>query len=435
MARLEPARLDARVRHECLRAFTNAMGCAVGGSRHLLVDVAAAALMPFAGAPQATLFGRAMRADVLTASLLNGLAGAAYSFDDTYSDAMLHASGPITAALLAVAEYRPVPGERLLGALAGGLEVACRLTRAVAVPPAEGELAWSQTGIACGIAAAMACAKLMALNTEAIEAAASIAATEAAGTRAAHGSMAASLIFGRAAQSGARSAVLAASGFTGAPAPLEGPHGFAATYARRPNLAAIVEGLGEQFELLANTYKPYPCGVVIHAALDGILQLRRRLAFEASDVEGIRLRVSPTAHALALRPDPQTDLEAKVSLPHWVAAAAVRGRAGLAEGTMAVVLDPAVRRLRALIEVVADPSLAQEAARVSVRMHEGAWHECLIAHASGSLACPMSDEAITEKSVDQAAAVLGDARASALIRACWDLPSLDDASAIARQAA
>ena len=36
----------------------------------------------------------------------------------------------------------------------------------------------------------------------------------------------------------------------------------------------ITEGLGERYEILANTYKPFACGIVIHPAIDGCMQLR-----------------------------------------------------------------------------------------------------------------------------------------------------------------
>ena len=435
VAELDSAQLGPRVRHECLRAFTNAVGCVVGGSRHALVDTAAAALLEFSGPPQATLIGRGRRTDVLTAVLLNGLSGAAYSFDDTYSDALLHPSGPVAAALLAVAERSRVTGEQLLVAFGAGIELACRLTKAVAVAPAKGEIAWSQTGIACGIAAALACGKLLGLDRDGLTAATGIATTEAAGTRAAHGSMAASLIFGRAAQSGARAALLASRGFSGPRASLEHPHGYAAVFARTPNLPALVEDLGERYELLSNTYKPYPCGLVIHPALDGILQLREQLGFSGAEVVAIRLQVSPLAIELGMHPEPKNDLEAKVSLQHWVAAAAMCGKAGLAEGTMEVVRDADVRRLRALIEVAGDPAMAQDAALVSVRLREGAWHQHRIEHCSGSLHCPMSDEALDAKFIDQASIVIGEERAIAVARRCWELMSLGAAGDLARYAA
>jgi 2-methylcitrate dehydratase PrpD len=40
------------------------------------------------------------------------------------------------------------------------------------------------------------------------------------------------------------------------------------------NYAEITERLGETWELLENTYKPFACGIVIHPVIDGVIQLR-----------------------------------------------------------------------------------------------------------------------------------------------------------------
>jgi 2-methylcitrate dehydratase PrpD len=98
------------VRREALRSFFNVVGCTIGGARHGMVDIADKTLGAFAGAPQATLFGRGRKADVLHASLINGLASSIYSFDDTHETAVVHPSGPIAAAALALSELRPVSG-------------------------------------------------------------------------------------------------------------------------------------------------------------------------------------------------------------------------------------------------------------------------------------------------------------------------------------
>jgi 2-methylcitrate dehydratase PrpD len=49
-----------------------AAGCAVGASRHATLESALAAVVPFAGPPQATVLGRAERLDILHAAMMNG---------------------------------------------------------------------------------------------------------------------------------------------------------------------------------------------------------------------------------------------------------------------------------------------------------------------------------------------------------------------------
>ncbi len=423
--------LPQAARHEVLRAFVNGVGCLVGGAAHEMTNVAGAVLLPHAGEPVATLMGRGRRTDMLTAALLNGLAGAAYSFDDTYGEAMLHPSGPILAAMLALAEGQRVSGREFLSAYAAGLEISCRLTKALTVAPAKAEMTWSQTGVVAGIGAAIGCARAIGLDAHAVETAIGIAASEASGTRAAHGSMAASLIFGRAAQSGLRAALLAEGGFTATAGVFEHGSGFAQVFADEAHLPAVTDDLGGSFELLSNTYKPYPCGVVIHPSVDGILHLRQRHGFSAQDIGRIDLAVSTRAMALAFRPEPATDIEAKVSLHHWVAVAATFGRAGLAEGRPEVVADPAIAALRRRVFPQGAEDLSPTQARVSVQLTDGRRFDHTVTACAGSAERPMTDDELTGKARQQAEMVIGEARALALVDMCWKLEQLPDAAAVA----
>jgi 2-methylcitrate dehydratase PrpD len=47
-------------------------------------------------------------------------------------------------AVLAVAEMQPVTGAEALAAFMLGIEAVCRLSKAISVAPAYGDIAWSQ---------------------------------------------------------------------------------------------------------------------------------------------------------------------------------------------------------------------------------------------------------------------------------------------------
>src|SRR6185437_2739906 len=165
-------------------------GCTLGGARHEIVDLTDRTLAPFAGPPHATLFGRGRKTDALHAALINCLASSIYSFDDTHEQAVVHPSGPVAAAILALAERRPVRGTDFLTAFALGVEMECRLCKAVTVPPAKGSIAWSGTGIAAAVAAG----KLLKLDAARLRCAIGIALSQAAGFRAMHGTMCSSMM-------------------------------------------------------------------------------------------------------------------------------------------------------------------------------------------------------------------------------------------------
>ena len=229
--------LPQSARHAARRAFVNIVGCFIGGAEHEIVETAAGALLPIAGTGSTTVLGRPERADMLTAVLLNGLSSAAYSFDDTHAQAIVHPSGAVATVLLALAEHKELTGEQFLTAFVLGVEVACRLSKAVSVSPANGDMGWSQTGIAAGVGAAAAASKALDLDAQAVAWAVGIAASQASGFRVVHGTMCATLIFGHAAQTGLRAALLSQRGFTAGTSSIEGKYGFAASLCDPPAFA------------------------------------------------------------------------------------------------------------------------------------------------------------------------------------------------------
>lgn len=170
--------LPAAVVHEARRALVNWAGCAVGGSGHVTVQRAWAALGPFAGAPQASLLGRANRTDVLHAALLNGIASHVLDFDDTHPDTLVHPSGPVASAILALAEHAQASGRELLNAFVTGVEVECRVARGVL--PSHNDVVWHITGTAGIFGAAAASARLLRLSPAQAVWALGLAATQSA---------------------------------------------------------------------------------------------------------------------------------------------------------------------------------------------------------------------------------------------------------------
>ena len=184
-----------------------------------------------------------------------------------------------------------------------------------------------------------------------------LAGTQAAGVREMFGSMGKAFHPGRAAQNGYGAALLAQAGFTSGPRILEGPRGFSAvTTAAKFNLANVTKGLGTEFDLLVNTYKPYPCGIVIHPTIDGAIQLREQHGVAPADIAAVRLRVAPLVLDLCNQQGITTGLQGKFSVYHGAAIGLVRGKAGVQEYTDAAVNDPDIKRVREAATATADPA-------------------------------------------------------------------------------
>ena len=250
--------LPPAVQHETVRAFVNWMGCVLGGCHDPAVEAAEAAFREAGGHPQASVIGRGWRTDVGSAALLNCLSSTVNSFDDTHLATVTHPTGPVAAALFAYAERHVVSGPDLLNALALGIEIECRLSNALLMPPAQANLGLFVTGLTGPVGTAAALGRLMRLDETRMGWAMGLAASQAAGFRATHGAMSAFLVPAQAARNGVSGATLARNGFTCTEHVLEGAKGFFDTFTSGADLNLAVRGLGDHFELLANAYKPYP---------------------------------------------------------------------------------------------------------------------------------------------------------------------------------
>jgi 2-methylcitrate dehydratase PrpD len=423
------------VRREALRSIFNILGCMLGGARHHGVEIADRALGGFSGPGAATLIGRGRKTDALNAALINCLASSIYSFDDTHEQAVVHPSGPVAAAAFALAEMRPVSGEALLTAFALGVELECRLCKALTVPPAKGSMAWSGTGITGGLGAAVAAGSLLGLDMAGMRTAIGIALSQAAGFRAMHGSLCTPLMPAHAAQTGLRAALLAEAGFTSSPAALEGRYGYLSVFSEQPDLDALTGGLGERFEVLRNTYKPYPCGIVIHPIIDGCLELRSAHGLDPAQIAWVAILASPGAMALCNNRAPKDEMQAHVSLHHWVAVCFIRGTARIRDmDTETAVRDPALMAFQDRVEATLDPGRAADSAEVTVTMTDGRRFTSRVEHGIGSTARPMTDAELAVKFAGMAEPVLGEARTRGLMARCWDLVRLADAGDLARAA-
>src|ERR1700676_1390987 len=94
-----------------------------------------------------------------------------------------------------------------------------------------------------------------------------------------------------------------------------------------------------------NGYKPFPCGIVLHSILDGMIQLHDEKQPVPGQINKISLRVNPLVLQLTGKKTPETELEAKFSVYHAAAVSVLRGRGGVKEFSTQAVKDPEVRRL------------------------------------------------------------------------------------------
>src|SRR5687768_11146866 len=420
--------VPADVRHEAARSLVNYLGCALGGSGDPAVDTAIRALGPYSGPRTAAVLGRTDRLDPLHASLMNGISSHVYDFDDTTPQNYIHPSSPVASALFAYASANTVTGRDFVQAFVVGFEAESRVGNAVY--PAHYDAGWHITGTAGTFGAAAAIGRLRGLSAQQMVWALGLAATQAAGLREMFGSMGKAFHPGRAAQNGYGAALLAEAGFTAGERGIEGPRGFAAVQSAAYNLSKVTEGLGTDFNLRRNTYKPFPCGIVNHPTIEACIRLHHDHQVDAAAIRAVRLHVAPLVLDLCNQQNITTGLQGKFSVYHGAAVGLVRGRAGIQEYTDEAVNDAAIRRVRELTRAAGDSGITEDQAHVTVETVDGRQVEMFVRESLGNLRRPLSDAQLEDKFRDQAAVNLPQSVVDTLIRQCWQIDQLDDAGAL-----
>ncbi len=422
--------IPAAVRKEGLRTFVNWVGCAVGGADHETADAVLRAVMPYSGPRDATVLGRSETLDIFHAALVNGITSHVLDYDDTHLKTIIHPAGPVASALLALAETRPMRGEDFLTALILGVEVECRIGNAVY--PDHYDRGWHITGTAGVFGAAAAVGKALGLSVQQMRWAFGIAASQSSGFREMFGTMTKSFHPGSAAKNGLLAALMAEAGYDSSERALEAPRGWACTTSTKQDWSEIVDGLGETWEAGLNSYKPFACGIVIHPAIDGCIQIRNEIGERVKDIAGVALTTHPLVLELTGKRDPKTGLEGKFSVFHAAACALLRGDGAPTAFTDEIVTAADIVALRDTISATADPACHEASVDIEVTFTDGSTLRKSVERAIGSRDVPLTDDQINDKFLTQAALVIGEQNSKTLLNLAWKTASLADVAEVAR---
>jgi 2-methylcitrate dehydratase PrpD len=228
---------------------------------------------------------------------------------------------------------------------------------------------------------------------------------------------------GNAARNGLFAALLAEQGYTAAPAAIEGPLGWARAMGDVPVVADLTDRLGQEWEALKNTYKPYPAGIVMHAVIDACLTLRRGHALTPVEIAEITISGDQLLLDRGDRPV-SSEREARVSIHHCAAVAFLFGAAGLREFSEQTVHDPAVVSLRSRTRAALDANSPRGAATATVRTVDGRTMTATVSHARGSMERPLSDQDIEAKVRDLAEHGAFQGSMDDVIAAVWRLDAM-----------
>ncbi|WP_406631653.1 MmgE/PrpD family protein [Amycolatopsis sp. WGS_07] len=342
----------------------------VGKAELCLVDFLSAALVPSAEARSA-LRALGKPGSAPTAAYLNSVPAAATGRTDTHVRSSSHPGMVVFPALLALAERNPVPGGRLLAAAVVGYEVMCRLGTAMITP--EVSAVFRPTGVLGPVAAAAACAHLLALDETATRAALGMAANAACGLNqwARDATQEHVLHSASAARTGVESALLAAAGLTASGGAIDGEAGLLAAFGAR-NRAHLLAG-GLRFAILDIVHKPAPACIYVQGPCQLAEEIVRRHRPDPARIDSVVVELAEQAvrYPGCDNSGPIADVvAAQLSVQFSVASVLASG--GIHDRNWQNPADPGVNRLAARSRLVADPELsARNGSQVRVLLDDG----------------------------------------------------------------
>ena len=340
------------------QCILDSLACSLGGVRTQTGGIILDLMKHLGGKPEATIFGWAEKTSCVHASFANASIVNILDYDDTYSG---HPGATTIPPAINVAEEIDASGKDLITAIVLGYETSIRICDAIR-PSVErkhihGHGTWQTFG------AVTVASKLLNLNLEETMGALGIA-----GSNAPVSSVMKTVLnqnglptmvknnYGIAAEVGVLAARLARSGFSGPHDILDGDNGFwRMCGSDRCDFTRIVRKLGEDYEIMKVSFKPYPSCRFIHSAIDAMLNARRDYELNIDSIDKITLRVpAHTAVWPFTNQRPMNMVEAQFSIPYAIAVAVSGKLPGPEWFTNEALNDPQILRLAAKVTLVSD---------------------------------------------------------------------------------
>lgn len=419
--------------------IVDALGIAHASTTFPFATSAAAALQSLGGGDQPVI-GLPLRLGLRDAAMMNGLLIHGLDYDDTHLAGVVHVSATALPTAMGVATARHLSGRHLLLGYVLAVEIAGRLGAAAA--GGFHRAGFHPTGVAGAFGCAVAAARLDDLPAEQIATAQGFAGSLASGSMefTERGSWTKRAHAGWAAACGITASAFAREGFVSPDHVYEGRYGLFRTHlpeGEEADLDALTRGLGEEWQIPGVAVKLYPSCHFTHAFVDAALELQRRESVQSDDIETVTCLIHRDAVPVVCEPRaskliPQSDYEAKFSLPFVVAATFVHGRFSLNELSDDALRDPRVLALAARIADGDDPLSGYPQAysgEVIVRTKSGREVRHREQVNRGAIERPIGVADVVDKFVANVElAGIGERDAQGIIDAVLSLDKLDDAA-------
>ena len=337
------------------------------GTQEPVARVVRALAQAEGGAGQAHVFGAQTCVPPRMAALVNGATSHALDYDDTHFAHIGHPSVAVIPAALALGEAQGAAMDKVAEAALMGMELSIRV--GLWLGRTHYRAGFHQTATAGAFGAAAAAGRLLGLDPGEMAQALGLVASRAAGLKAQFGTDAKPYNAGLAASAGVEAAQLVALGLRANPRAMDGPLGFGDAHRGEGNEEAALADLGRVWHFESVSHKFHACCHGLHAALEAA----RDLDIAAPEIATMTVATNPAWMDVCNKPAPDTGLGAKFSYRTVLAMQALGIDTGrLASYSAATCADPRLQALRRRIEVVADETVAETAARLTVLRRDGA---------------------------------------------------------------
>ena len=356
-----------------------------------------------AGKPESTVVGSDLKAGAGHAALANGTMGHGYEIDDVLICALHHPGVVVVPAALATAEREKSSGKEFIAAVVAGYEVMNRVGKAVGTE-SHVMRGFLPTGTNGPYGAAAAAGKLSHLTEEQMIDALGIAGHQSSGLfeGVKEGKMTKRFAAGWAAQSGVTAADLAKLGFTGPSTVLEGEWGYLKAFSDQADPSQLTAELGEHYNIMETTFKPYPCCKALHAAIDGMLELNGQYRFDPDKVAEVVVGGYEKLVRMHDIYNPATSMAAQFSIPYVVSVALLKGIPGVEDFGERNIRDEKVLKFARKVKLAVDPEVtpyfpANEPSKVTVKLIDGNSFTKTVICSKGTPNNPMSREELEVK--------------------------------------
>ncbi|MEM7113816.1 MAG: MmgE/PrpD family protein [Chloroflexota bacterium] len=408
--------------HMARRCLLDTLGVAIGGRQtelsRIIHDFAAAVY----GGNDTRLWQNGRFVSAPGAALANGMTIDSLDMHDGYQLCKGHAGAALVPAVIATLE-NDTTGKELLTSLVIGYEIACRAGVALHATVTDYHTSGAWNALGCAVITA----RRMGLTAEQTRHAVGIA--EYHGPRS---QMMRCIDFptmvkdgsGWGAMTGISAALMAAQGFTGAPA-----------ITIEADEVASLWDLGERWLMAEQYFKSFAVCYWAQPSIAASLGLQSCHNLDIEDISAIRVYTFHEATRLACHRPANTE-EAQYSLPFPVGAALVHGHIGGREISGDELFNPAVLRLSDMVELVEGDEFNQRfpterLCRVEIDTQDGQTFRSPETRSPWDETAPATDAQLLAKFRRLAEGQVKPERAEAIEKAAWNCDELSTARELA----